>query len=123
MRKLGTRCTSRSTIVVLPVPDGAETMNSSPSPPRTRPGDGLFDILDLLAHPLELRLGVDDEFRHAQAVGLGADGVDLPVHLLEQKIELAAARLVAVHERGPMRQVRPEPCLLYTSDAADERSS
>src|SRR5262245_45298405 len=113
MRKLGTRCTSRSTIVVLPVPDGAETMNSSPPPPCTWLGGRLFDILDLLAHPLELRLGVDDEFRNAQAVGLGADGVDLPVHLLQQKIQLASARFVAVHERGPVRQVRPEPGHLF----------
>ena len=50
MRRLGSTCTSRSTSVVLPVPDGAETMNSSP------PRGSLFDILDLLAHPLELGL-------------------------------------------------------------------
>src|SRR5688572_3854223 len=106
MRRLGTRCTSRSTRVVLPVPDGAETMNSSP--PALSAVEGLFDILDLLAHPLELRLGVDDELRDAEAVGLGADGVDLAVHLLQQKVQLAPARLGAVHQRRPVREVRPE---------------
>ena len=30
MRRLGRICTSRSASVVLPVPDAAETMNSSP---------------------------------------------------------------------------------------------
>src|SRR5437764_1323877 len=106
MRKLGTICTSRSTSVVLPVPDGAETMNSSP---RGRAASvALLDILDLLAHLLELRLGRDDEFRNPQAVGLRADRVDLAVHLLEQEIELASARLVAVAERAPVGHVSPE---------------
>src|SRR5512134_63542 len=106
MRKLGTRCTSRSTRVVLPVPEGAETINSRP--PALSAVEGLFDILDLLAHSLELRLGVDDEFRDAEAIGLGADGVDLAVHLLQQKIQLAAARLVAIDQHGPVCQMCPE---------------
>ena len=44
-----------------------------------------------------------------QAVGLRADRVDLAVHLLQQEIELAAARLGAVAERVPVREVRAEP--------------
>src|SRR5688572_25865833 len=116
MRRSGTRCTSRSTSVVLPVPDGAETMNSSPL--ALSAVEGLFDILNLLAHPLELRLGVDDEFRHAQAVGLGADRINLAVHLLQQKVQLAPARLVPVDERCPVRQVRPEPGHLFADIGA-----
>src|SRR5687767_8636058 len=101
MCRLGTSRTSRSTRVVLPVPDGAETMNSRPR----RAADGaatLLDILHLLPHLLEFGLGVDDQLGDAQAVGLRPDGVDLAVHLLEKKVELAAARLRAVGQGGPV---------------------
>src|SRR5262245_9598524 len=103
MRRLGVRCTSRSTSVVFPVPEGADTINNSPRLPT-----GLFDILHLLAHALELRLGIDDELRDAHTVGLGADGVDLAVHLLQQEIQLATTGLIALDEHHPMRQVSPE---------------
>ena len=52
MRSRGTRVTRRSTSVVLPVPDGAETMKSSPRS---------LDILDLLAHLFELGLRGDHD--------------------------------------------------------------
>src|SRR5215212_7781871 len=98
------RCTSRSTSVVLPVPDGADTMKSSP---RSRAASrASLNILDLLAHLLEFRLRVDDQLRHVQAIGFRTDGVHLAVHLLQQEIELAAARLGAARERIPMREVR-----------------
>src|SRR5688572_24292307 len=109
MCRLGTSCTRRSTRVVLPVPDGAETMNSRPR----RAAPPLLDILDLLPHLLEFGLGVDDQLRDAEAVGLRADGVDLPVHLLEQEIELAPARLRALGERHPVRQMGAEPRYLF----------
>src|SRR5688500_6099673 len=105
MCRLGTSCTSRSTRVVLPVPDGAETMNSRPR----RAAAPLLDILNLLPHLLEFGLGVDDQLRNAEAVGLGADGVDLAVHFLEQEIELPAARLGTVGQRRPVREVAAEP--------------
>src|SRR5882762_2773333 len=89
MQRLGITWTSRSTSVVLPVPDGADTMKSSPRL-AGETGARLFDILHLLAHLLELRLRVDDQLGHAEAVGLGADRVHLAVHLLQQEIELAA---------------------------------
>ena len=54
----GHTSTSRSTTVVLPVPDGAETTNSRP-----RRAAALLDILHLLADALELGLGGDDESR------------------------------------------------------------
>src|SRR5688572_25300012 len=105
MCRLGTSCTSRSTRVVLPVPDGAETMNSRPRRAAAAP---LLDILNLLPHLLEFGLGVDDQLRNAEAVGLRADGVDLPVHLLEQEIELPAAWLGTVGQRRPVREVAAE---------------
>src|SRR5438552_18598971 len=102
----GVCSTSRSTSVVLPAPDGADTMKSKPARPgpvAPRPGSGRprgsrgveasLDILDLLAHLLELRLRRDDELRDTEAVGLGTHRVDLAVHLLQQEVELASARL------------------------------
>src|SRR5215831_587833 len=69
------------------------------------PEPELFSILDLLAHLLELGLGGDDELRYAQAVGLRAHRVHFAVHLLQQEVELAAARFGTVGERDPVRDV------------------
>src|SRR5205814_3713736 len=103
---------SFSTSVVLPVPEGAETMKSRPRPraesrglPRAE-SRGLFNVLHLLAHLLELRLRVDDQFRDAETVGLRADRVHLAVHLLQEEIELPAARLGPLGQRIPVREVR-----------------
>src|SRR6185503_16225170 len=89
----GVCSTRRSTSVVFPAPDGAETMNSSPR--RAAP---LLDILDLLAHLLELRLRGDDQLGYAKAVGLGTHRIHFAVHLLEQEVELASARLSRVDQ-------------------------
>src|SRR3954470_17596733 len=99
MRSRGTCPTSRSTSVVLPAPEGAETMNSRPREP------GLLGILNLLAHFLELGLGRDDDLGDLQPVRLRPHRVDLAVHFLQQEIELAAARLGALGERIPVRDV------------------
>ena len=45
---------------------------------------------------------------HLQTVGLRADGVDLAVHLLQQEIELAPARLGGAGQRRPVREVAAE---------------
>src|SRR5258708_675624 len=100
MTRPGTRSTSRSTSVVLPVPDGADTMNRWPRP--------LLDILNLFAHLLELGLRRNDQLRHMQAVGFRAHGVDLAVHLLEQEVQLAAAGLRTIGKRHPVRHVSAE---------------
>src|SRR5688572_32126467 len=104
MRRPGTHCTSRSTRVVFPVPDGADTMNSCPRVARAS-GTALLDILDLLPHTLELRLGVDDELGHVNAIGLRPDCVDLAIHLLQKEIQLATARLVGIGEDPPVSQM------------------
>src|SRR5688572_14854239 len=99
MRRFGRICTSFSTSVVLPVPDGADTMKSRPQlwalPAACSRGDDTasLDILHLFAHPLELRFRLDDQLGHVEPVRLRTDGVDLAVHFLEKKIELAPARL------------------------------
>src|SRR5579872_5712674 len=94
----GIRVTRRSTSVVFPAPDGADTMNSSP----------LLNVLDLFPHLLQLGLRGDDQLGHLEAVGLRAHRVDLAVHLLQQEIELAAARFGAVRQRLPVRHVAAE---------------
>src|SRR5262245_38434950 len=101
----GVRSTSFSTTVVLPVPDGAETTKRRPRWPC---GAALLNVLHLLAHPLELRLHVDDDRRDLEAFGLRPDRVDLAVHLLQQEVELPAARLRAVGEIGPVHEVGAE---------------
>src|SRR3954468_8877585 len=102
MHRFGIFLTSCSTMVVLPVREGADTMNSSPRLAGCAGASWpLFDILDLLAHLLELRLRVDDQLGDAQAVGLRSNRVDLAVHLLQQEIELAPARFGALGERIP----------------------
>src|SRR5262245_29706176 len=75
--------------------------------------EGSLDILNLLSHPLELRLGVDDQLRHAESVGLRSDGIDLAVHFLQQEVELAAARFGRLDQHRPMAQMRPEPRDLF----------
>src|SRR6478736_3762592 len=109
MRRFGRICTSRSASVVLPVPDAAEMMNSSP-----RPGSGtLFNILDLLAHPLQFGLGLNDDLRHLQAVSLRADGVHFPIHFLEEEVQFTPARFGTVRQRLPMREVAVETRHLF----------
>src|SRR5512139_3134607 len=97
---------TRSTTVVLPAPEGAETTNSCPRL-------ALFDILHLLPHLLELRLDADDRLGDAEAVGLGADRVDLAVHLLEEEVQFPAARLGSVRKRRPLLHVSAEPDDLF----------
>src|SRR6476620_4376493 len=72
-----------------------------------------LNILNLLAHLLELRLGVDDQLRDAQAVGFRADGIHLAVHFLQKKIELAAAGLRPVAERLPMQEMSAKARYLF----------
>src|SRR5262245_43655548 len=77
-----------------------------------------LDILDLLAHLLELRLCRDDQLGDAQAVGFRAHRVHFAVHLLEQEIELAAARLRGPGERAPVRDVAAEALDLFADVGA-----
>src|SRR5690606_22303816 len=101
----GTTCTRRSTTVVLPVPDGADTTYRRPPASAAV----LLDILDLLAHLLQLCLGRHDEFRHSCAFGLGAYCIHLAVHFLQQKVEFAPHGLLAVHHVPPMAGMGPQP--------------
>src|SRR3954467_15756165 len=93
-------------------------MNSSPRRPAARSGSrpagvALLNVLHLLAELLELRLRGNDQFGNPEAVSLGSDGVDLPVHLLAQEIQLASARLVAVAQGVPVGDVGAEAGHLF----------
>jgi hypothetical protein len=83
--------------------------SSLPSPGPRAPGRELFDILDLLPHPLELRLHRDDERRHVISGRLGGDGIRLAIHLLNQEVQFAAARFRRFRERLPVCEVAAEP--------------
>src|SRR5580765_2642521 len=103
MAKSGKIWTRRSTTVVFPVPEGADTTNSSP---RDRCS---LDILHLLPHLLELGLERDDNLGDPGPLRLRSQRVDLAVHFLEEEVQLAAARLGRVGERAPVLEVGAEP--------------
>src|SRR4051812_6455276 len=87
-------------MVVLPVPDGAETTNSVPA------GTGaLLDILHLLLDPFELGLRGDDHLGGARALRLRPYGIDFAVHLLYEEVELATARFLTIRKGPPMIEV------------------
>src|SRR4051794_7623727 len=94
--------------VVLPAPDGDETTINSPRAASFISAMSLH-VLDLLAQPLELGLGVDHAHGHRRRLRLGADGVDLAVELLGQKIEPPAIGLGAVAQALTLDQVRRDP--------------
>ena len=51
----------------------------------------------------------DDDLRDGRALGLRAGGIDLPVHLLQQEVELAAAGLGRLAECLPVVEVAAKP--------------
>src|SRR2546423_12372178 len=89
--------------VVLPAPDGPETMNNVPS------GWKLLDILDLLADALDFGLQFYDERANRRGTRLRAHGVDLAQHLLGKEVELFAGRLAAVDGLLHLVDVMREP--------------
>src|SRR3954462_1513054 len=96
--KSGTRGTPRSTTVVFPVPEGADTTNSSPRRVRESPADaagacvlepGSLNVLHLLSHLLELRLERNHDSRYRRPFSFRTERVHFPVHLLDEEVELA----------------------------------
>src|SRR5262245_2158093 len=88
----------RSTRVVLPVPDGAETMKSRPR--------RLLDILDLFPHLLEFSLRRDDQLGDSKTIGLRANRVHFAIHLLQEEVELASTGFGTERQRVPVGQMR-----------------
>ena len=83
-------------------PEGAESTRSSPGPRS-------LDILHLLPHALDLRLGAHHDGGDLCALRLRADGVHLAVHLLHEEVELPAGGLAASEERARLGEVAAEP--------------
>src|SRR5262249_38304805 len=77
------------------------------APPPCRPRS--FHVLHLLAQALDLVLHHHHRVGDLDVVGLGADGVGLAVHLLEQEVELAPRQLGAVHQGPELVEVSREP--------------
>src|SRR2546430_11101293 len=63
----------------------------------------LLDVLHLLAHALDLRLHLDDGVRNDRVLRFRADGIRLPGHLLEEKIDAPPHRLGAAEDRKSTR--------------------
>src|SRR6266849_11205610 len=85
----GSSCARAASIsVVLPAPDGPETMNSVPS------GWKLLDILYLLADALDLGFQFNHQHSNVRGTRLRAHGVDLTEHLLGEEVQLLAGRLL-----------------------------
>src|SRR5215208_4905594 len=76
--------------VVLPAPEGPETMNNVPSEWK------LLDILYLLPDPLHLGLQLYHQRPDRRGARLRSHRVDLADHLLRNEIELLAGGLASV---------------------------
>src|SRR5262245_57031884 len=98
---------SRRTMVVFPAPDGPETT-------RSVEGLGLLNVLNLLAHLLDLDLDPDDRLRDLRVRRLRAHRVRLAEHLLHEEVELATdvARRLS-QDDGELSGVAPEPRDLF----------
>ena len=57
-----------------------------------------FDILNLLAEPLDRALEIEAEARQFHIGRLGAEGIGLPVEFLAQKVEAAPNRAATFEE-------------------------
>ena len=131
-RRAGNRSWSFRVRVVFPAPLGEERMRSrkgSTITPGSISGHAwenttarlLLDVLDLLAHALDLGLQLDDRVRDHGVLALGADRVGLAGHLLEEEIEAPAHGVRAREERLEVRRVALETGqLLADVDAVGE---
>src|SRR5262245_10040170 len=101
---IATICSATTT---LPCPTFTRCV-PDPPPPFAR----LFKVLRLLPHLLDYALGGERRLAELEVVGLGADGVDLAIQLLDQEIQRPADRTALVEERPELVEVHGEPCHL-----------
>src|SRR5215468_4363119 len=76
-----------------------------PPPPFAR----LLKVLRLLPHLLDDALGGERRLAELEVVGLGADGVDFAIQLLDQEVQRPADRAALVEERRELVEVRGKP--------------
>src|SRR5438270_9906488 len=105
---IGSSCSrTRLMSVVLPAPDGPETMNNVPS------GWKLLDILDLLADALDFGFQFYNERSKRRGARLRAHRVHFAQHFLRQKIELLPGRISPAHGLFGLFYVMREPRQLF----------
>src|SRR4028119_657754 len=116
--------------VVLPAPEGAERMKSSPRCMQTPRGElggtrapdrntkQLFDVLYLLPGLLAQHLGVENRAGHFGVAALGAEGVQLAEDLLGEEVEPLAGGAGVAGDGEEMLQVGTQPVDLLAAVAA-----
>src|SRR3954466_15846060 len=92
--------------VVLPAPDGDDTTIRRPRAASVISPKRSLHVLNLLAQPLDLGFGVDDARGDGGRLRLGADGVDLAVQLLRQKVEPPSVGALVVGQALALDEVR-----------------
>src|SRR3972149_5771794 len=90
------------------------SMRSSVCPASAR----LLDVLDLLTETFQFTLDSNHRAGDLQVVGLGADGVGLAPHLLEEEFELPSDRAFPRHRLPDLAGVAAQPCQFLCDVAA-----
>src|SRR3972149_11089013 len=78
----------------------------------------LLDVLDLLTETFQFTLDSNHRAGDLQGVGLGADGVGLAPHLLEEEFELPSDRAFPRHRLPELAEVAAQPCQFLGDVAA-----
>src|SRR5712691_2199491 len=105
---MGSSCLRTSLIsVVLPAPEGPETMNRVPSEWK------LLDILNLLADALDFGLQFYNEGSQHRRARLGTHRVDLAQHFLGEEVEFLPRRLASGDRFLDFIPVVCQPCELF----------
>ena len=78
-------------------------------------------MVTVLSDLLNLRLHIHHHMGDFSVYRLRADGIDLPVHFLDDKIQLSADGLVGLEHLLQLLEVAPQPdCFLRHSDFISE---
>src|SRR6478752_2275253 len=108
-RSCGISLSKRAVSVVLPAPEGEDTINGrGPS----------LDILDLLPDPLQLCLHLHDQMGDFRILALCANGIRFSTDFLQQKIEATANGALCSEHVCKLVEMRIEPDELFRHVAA-----
>src|SRR5690606_28362437 len=95
-----------------PAPDGQD--RTSMMPRRSMVGEctASLDVLNLLTHPLDLRLELQAQAGDAAVVGFRAERVGFAIDLLRQEIEPSPDRLSRIEQFASRGNVSTQPLQL-----------